>query len=161
MIYSGVCSAKQNTTWQMLIWYTGRMKNHAAIVLHDSDKILFVQRSATKKSLPNIWAFASGTVEEGEKIEQTIIREAKEELGVDVSIESTLATVELTELGVRLYFVVCISKSGEPSIQEPREIQKLRWLTFKEFFDEYSNDQIGHGLMYLRKHPEIWESKKS
>lgn len=134
------------------------MKNHAAIVLRDGNKVLFVQRSATKKSLPNIWAFASGTVEEGEKIEETIIREAKEELGVDVFIESTLAITELKELGVRLYFVVCASRSGKPFIQEPREIQKLRWLTFTEFFDEYRDEHIGHGLIYLRKHPEIWKS---
>lgn len=133
------------------------MINHAAIVLHDGDKILFVQRSATKKSLPNVWAFASGTVEEGESIEETIVREAKEELGVNVSVESTLTAAELPELDVKLYFVVCVSKSGKPSIQESDEIQSLRWLTFTEFFTEYNDSQIGHGLIYLRKNPNIWQ----
>ena len=132
------------------------MKNHAAIVLKSQNKVLFVQRSATKKTLPNIWAFPSGTVEEGEEIESTIKREAREELGIDVSIEGILTTTELPEFGVRLHFIVCTSLSGEPTIREPDEIQAIKWMTFEEFFNEYSDDQIGHGLIYLRKHPEIW-----
>lgn len=133
------------------------MKNHAAIILHNKNKILFVQRSATKKSLPNIWAFPSGTIEEGEIAEVTAAREAKEELGVDVIIEGFLTTVELPELEARLHFVICKTKSDKPIIYEPTEIQAVKWLTFEEFFREYNDEQIGHGLIYLRKHPEIWQ----
>ncbi len=133
------------------------MKNHAAIILKNKDKILFVQRSATKKSLPNIWAFPSGTMEEGESPEKTVERESIEELGIRVEVEQILATAELPELDAKLYFVVCLSKDGEPKKIDPNEIQAIRWMTFNEFFNEYSDDQIGHGLIYLRKHPEIWE----
>lgn len=132
------------------------MKNHAVFILRDGDKFLFVQRAATKKSLPNIWAFPSGTIEEGETPEITIIREAKEELGVDVQIEKSLAKVELPELQARLHFIVCAANLATPIIFDPGEIQKIRWLTFEEFFKEYSDQQIGHGLIYLRQHPEIW-----
>jgi mutator protein MutT len=132
------------------------MKNHAAIILCENGKILFVQRSATKKTLPNIWAFPSGKVEKGESVEEAVVREAKEELGVVVLVKKKLATTELPELSARLHFMICSIRSGEPSIKAPEEIQSLRWLSFKEFFDEYGDDQIGHGLIYLRQHPEIW-----
>ena len=133
------------------------MKNHAAIILRDGDKILFVQRAATKKSLPNTWAFPSGTMEEGETAEMTVIREAIEELQIDVEVEKSLAMIELPKLGARLYFVVCRQKSNQPIIYDPAEIQNIRWLTFEEFFSEYNDEQIGHGLIYLRKNQEIWK----
>ncbi len=133
------------------------MKNHAVIILHKDSKILFVQRSAIKKSLPNIWAFPSGTIEEGEDVKTTIIREAMEELAINVNVEKELGTIELPELNSRLYLVVCNSDFSKEIICDPKEIQKMRWLTFEEFFDEYNDDQIGHGLIYLRKHPEIWK----
>lgn len=134
------------------------MKDHAVIVLHDKEKVLFVQRSKTKKVLPSVWAFPSGTVERGEKVEGTIQREAKEELGITVRIENIFATVELSEQGARLHFVLCALESGNLSIQEPDEIQSLGWHTFEEFFNTYGDDQIGHGLIYLRKNPGIWRS---
>jgi len=134
------------------------MKNHAAIILHNKNKILFVRRSAIKKSLPNIWAFPSGTIEEGESAEMTTIREAREELGIDIEIEKPLALVELPVVGVRLHFIVCTIKSAKEIIFDPAEIQTIKWLTFEEFFNEYSDEQIGHGLIYLRKHPDLWKS---
>jgi len=133
------------------------MKNHTVIILHNGDEVLFVQRSATKKSLPNIWAFPSGTIEKGEDVKATLVREAQEELGINIDIEKELGMVELPELEARLYFFLCKSDFLRDIICDPREIQKMRWLTFKKFFSEYSDNQIGHGLIYLRKHPEIWQ----
>lgn len=136
-----------------------RMKSHAVIVLKDDqDRILFVQRSATKKSLPNIWAFPSGTVEDGEPIETTIRREAMEELGVTVEVDGVMGEMDIGKFGVRLHFVACRVKEGEARITAPDEIQALRWLTFGDFFAEFSDDEIGHGLIWLRSRPELWGS---
>lgn len=132
------------------------MKNHAAIILRNGDRVLFVQRSATKKFLPNIWAFPSGTMEEGESAEATAIREAKEELGIEVEIDRFLGTVELPELGARLHFLVCSARSDGSIVYDQAEIQAIRWMSFNEFFNEYNDEQIGHGLIYLRRHREIW-----
>lgn len=135
--------------------------DHTVFVLRDGPKILFVQRSKNKKTLPNIWAFPSGTVEEGETPEETAMREAKEELDLEIKVTGTLATVELQEFLVRLHFIVGTIKSGEPKIKQPEEIQKLCWLTFQEFFAKHTDDQIGHGLIWLRKNPQIWQPQFS
>ena len=92
------------------------MKDHAAILIRNKHKILFIKRSEHKKTLPNIWAFPSGTKEECESIEQTVSREAFEELGVKVVVEKTLATRELPELNVRLHFITCDIIEGTPTI---------------------------------------------
>lgn len=132
------------------------MKEHCAIIIRSQDKILFIQRSENKKTLPNIWAFPSGTIEQGETAEQTARREAYEELNITTKSEKILASVNLPELNTKLIFVVCEIESGYPSIKEIAEIKSLRWMTCEEFFAEYSDEHIGHGLIYLRKHPELW-----
>lgn len=131
------------------------MKSHAAIVLRNGDKVLFVQRATTKKSLPNIWAFPSGTIEEGETPEATAVREAMEELRIHIVPERILATVELPELDAKLVFIVCTQRGQDQIVSDPSEIQAIRWMTFQEFFSEYTDSQIGHGLIYLRKHSEV------
>lgn len=133
------------------------MKDHVAIIVHDQDKVLFVKRSEHKTTLPNIWAFPSGTREDKESVQDTVLREAMEELGVKVKVGRTLATKDLPEFSVRLHFITCSIIDGTPYIREPREFSQIEWLTFSEFFDKYDDTQIGHGLIYLRENPLIWQ----
>lgn len=129
------------------------MKKHAAIVIEKDGEVLFVKRSMKKKNLPGAWSFPSGTIEEGE----TAVREAREELGVEVAIEKILTEVELPELSAKLFFVLCSIAKGISSICEPDEIDKIEWMSFKDFFAKFSDDEIGHGLIWLRKNPEVWK----
>ncbi len=134
------------------------MKEHAAIVIKNKDnKILFIKRSINKKTLPGAWSFPSGTVEEGEHVYDTTIRESMEELGIEVEVEDTLTVRELPEFSVRLIFVLCNIKSGEPIIKQLEEIDKIEWMRFSDFFDKFSDEEIGHGLIWLRQNPNIWE----
>ena len=134
------------------------MKRHVAILVRDKDnRILFVRRSMKKKTLPGAWSFPSGTVEDGEDIFMTAIREAKEELGIRVSVEKLMATKKLPEFSVCLYFILCVTRDGIPFIQEPNEIDELSWMTMSNFFKKFSDDEIGHGLIWLRQNPNIWD----
>ncbi len=135
------------------------MQNHAAIVIKNkNNEILFIRRALSKKSLPGAWSFPSGTVENNEDINSTTIREVKEELGVDVVIKKIFAVHDLPEFSVRLNFVLCEINSGELSIIDKNEIDKFEWIKFPDFFDRFSDDEIGHGLIWLRKNPKIWQS---
>jgi len=134
------------------------MKQHTALVLKDKGKILFVKRSMKKETLPGIWAFPSGTMEEGEEVYDTIKREALEELNIEVKIEKILAKTILPEFSVKLIFVLCSIKSGKPTIKEPDEIDRFEWVSFPEFFERFSDNEIGHGLIWLRKNPKIWKN---
>jgi 8-oxo-dGTP diphosphatase len=134
------------------------MKDHVAILIRDSDKFLFIKRSERKKALPNIWAFPSGTKEDGESLDETAVREAYEELGVKVKVENILAAKELPELETTLHFVICSVLSGRPFIKELNEISRIEWLTLPQFFSKYNDSEIGHGLIFLRQNPQIWEN---
>jgi len=130
--------------------------NHAVLVLKDRDKILFVKRSIKKKTLPGAWAFPSGTIKEKETSFQTIVREAKEELDIEANPLKIITETELPEFSTKLSFILCNIKRGTPIINEPDEIEELAWMTFNEFFNKFSDNEIGHGLVWLRKNPEIW-----
>lgn len=133
------------------------MKDHAAIIICDGrGKILFIKRSETKSTLPGAWSFPSGTKESSESIEETALREAKEELGITVRTERTLTVTELPEFNVRLHFIVCSIAEGTPEIKDENEISEIRWMSFPTFFQAFTDKEIGHGLIWLRKNPEVW-----
>jgi isopentenyldiphosphate isomerase len=79
-----------------------------------------------------------------------------EELGVKVNPKKIMSNIDLTEFSVRLFFMLCNVEEGEPKITEPDEIDELRWMTFNDFFNDFSDNEIGHGLVWLRKNPELW-----
>jgi len=135
------------------------MKDHVAIViLGDEGKTLFIQRSMKKSTLPGAWSFPSGTREEGESIEMTVCREAQEELGVTVQARNIPAKMELPEFNTRLHFVVCIIINGTPTINDKNEINEIRWMDFPTFFKTFNDEEIGHGLVWLRKNNSVWKS---
>ncbi len=133
------------------------MKDHVALLLKKDNMFLFIKRSKNKKTLPGIWAFPSGTVEIGENIYETAKREADEELGIKIDVHKVLTVKELNEFNVRLHFLICEIISGFPFIKDRNEIEEISWMTFSQFFNKYNYEQIGHGLIFLRENPNIWQ----
>ena len=62
--------------------YTG--KTSTAIIPFDENKILLIKRNTIP--FKGYWALPGGRMDPGETIEQTIVREVKEETGLDVAI---------------------------------------------------------------------------
>lgn len=61
-------------------------------VIRDGEQYLICQRSEKMKS-PLKWEFPGGKVEEGESLEECLLREIKEELDIKITIERKLDTV--------------------------------------------------------------------
>ena len=58
----------------------------AGVVIKQDDKYLLVQENRPGTEVNGLWNFPAGKVEEGDSIEQTAIKEAKEEVGYDVDL---------------------------------------------------------------------------
>jgi len=134
------------------------MKEHAAIVIKKDDKFLFIKRSLNKKTLPGIWSFPSGTKEDNENIFNTAIREAKEELNIKIVPEKIIAEKELQEFSTKLTFILCKIENEQNLKLDYNEIEKIDYLSFEEFFNKFSDNEVGHGLIWLRKNPKIWKN---
>ena len=53
-------------------------------IINSKGEFLIQKRSASRKANPNKWAFTGGAVDAGEESYQGAIREAKEEMGIDL-----------------------------------------------------------------------------
>ncbi len=70
----------------------------AIFIIDDKKQVLLQKRSANKRFDPNKWALCAGHVDAGESLESAALREIKEEVGIDITINDLkpFATRELT-----------------------------------------------------------------
>ncbi|MDD1774979.1 MAG: NUDIX hydrolase [Methanobacterium sp.] len=57
-----------------------------ALILYDEDSIVLIKRK--NEPYKGLWALPGGFVEYGETVEEAVIREAKEETGLDIKLKS-------------------------------------------------------------------------
>jgi 8-oxo-dGTP diphosphatase len=101
----------------------------AACALIDTDgRVLLAQRPAGR-TMAGLWEFPGGKIEAGERPEQTLIRELREELGITVE-EPCLAPLTFASHGypdfhLLMPLYVCRRWDG---IVAPQEGQQLAWV---------------------------------
>jgi 8-oxo-dGTP diphosphatase len=112
--------------------YTG--KTATAIIPFPEDKILLIKRNT--KPFVGYWALPGGRMDPGENIEQTVVRECKEETGLDVSIVRKVG--EYVEKGVKddieyEYYPTCfvVKVVGGEMKRQESEIQEIQPFSLK------------------------------
>ena len=101
----------------------------AACALVDADgRVLLAQRPAHKQ-LGGLWEFPGGKVEPGETPEETVVRELKEELGIETKTAClaplTFASHPYDTFNLLMPLFVCRRFWGIP---QPLEAQQLKWV---------------------------------
>ena len=110
-----------------------------AIIL-DGDKILLEKR----KNLPSKgkWTVPGGLVDLGETLEQAVIREVKEETGLEVDkprLVDVVNYISLSEKGAVVYHFVIIDyivTSNGGKLKAASDADALKWVPFNEV-EEY------------------------
>jgi 8-oxo-dGTP diphosphatase len=101
----------------------------AACALVDSDGRVLVARRPAHKEMAGLWEFPGGKVDVGERPEAALIRELKEELGIDVTeaclAPLTFASHSYGDFNLLMPLYVCRRWEGTPVA---REGQELSWV---------------------------------
>ena len=97
----------------------------AAIIIHEN-KIFATQRGYGE--FKDGWEFPGGKIEPGETPQEALVREIKEELGIEIEVKDFLETVEYDypkfHLSMDCFF--CTIRSGELVLKEH---EAAKWLT--------------------------------
>lgn len=106
-------------------------------IYNSNGEILVQKRASSKKTLPNYWDMpCAGHVVAGETSIQGAIREAKEEIGLDIKEEECKFMFEYIQENcweIGQVFFVKIDKNIEDFILKEDEVSEVKWLSFEEF----------------------------
>ena len=99
------------------------------VVLEQDGKYLLVQEKQPK--FYKKWHLPAGRVDEGETLEQAAVREAKEECGYDVELESHVFTQQVVVESPVLHAYKATIVGGELAFPED-EILDARWFSYED-----------------------------
>ena len=102
-------------------------------IINSSNQILIQKRSSNKKLSPNVWAMTGGSNISGETSLQTIQREAKEELGINLNMDNIklVKKFKTGKVWVDTYFVMQNVNLKDIVMQED-EVSDVKWASFEE-----------------------------
>jgi 8-oxo-dGTP diphosphatase len=107
-----------------------------ACALVDADNRILIAQRPEGKALAGLWEFPGGKVDPGERPEDALIRELREELGIETKTAClaplTFASHAYPEFHLLMPLYVCRRWTGIP---ESREGQALKWVRAKALRD--------------------------
>lgn len=107
-----------------------------AIIINPQHKFLLSQRGPKAQNERGKWELPGGALEFGENFEDTIIREMKEEFGIEVKPLVQLPVINHLIPDDHQHWVavgyITILLTGEPTIKEPEKSLQIGWFSFEE-----------------------------
>ena len=102
-----------------------------AMIITKDDKVLLMKRKGPHGT--GTWSTPGGHLDFGETIEGCAAREAKEEVGLDVSdIRFRAVTNDIFEAEERHYITIWMEgkPAGEPAVVAEKEVEEIGWFAW-------------------------------
>lgn len=107
-----------------------------AVISNDEGKLFLSKRGQKARNEKGTWEFPGGGLEFGDNFEETLIREMKEEFGIDIEVDSQLEAYNHLIPAENQHWVaiafMCKIKSGTPKILEPEKCEAIGWFSTDE-----------------------------
>lgn len=107
-----------------------------ALIQDPEGKFLLAKRGRKAKNEQGKWEFPGGTIELGDTMADTVIRELREELAIEIELLEHLPPIDhiIPEEGQHWVTSGFISKivSGQPTILESEKCEAIGWFSLEE-----------------------------
>jgi 8-oxo-dGTP pyrophosphatase MutT (NUDIX family) len=129
------------------------------------------KNSPSRRKRVAVWALPKGLVDEGEKAEETSLREVREETGIEAQLVTKLADIRYFYVRTwsdnqRVFKIVSFflllyrsGKIGEISQEMRIEVERALWLPLEEAAQRLSykgeREVLRQAQQYLQAHPEL------
>lgn len=108
-----------------------------AVILDENNRILLVLRKKSPEA--GCWSLPGGKVEYMETVENAVIREINEELGIDIVIERLLCVTNHIIQSENVHWVaptfVAHIVNGKVQNKEPHALQEVQWFPIDDIPD--------------------------
>ncbi len=107
-----------------------------AIIFNNEGKVFISQRGPGARNESGKWDFPGGGVEFGERCEDAVVREIKEEFEMDIKVLEFLEVLDHFIPQEKQHWVspsyIAKHISGEPKNMEPHKCLGLKWVDIKD-----------------------------
>jgi len=124
-----------------------------AIIFNRKGEILTIRRSETAPSNPGKWDFPGGDLDFGEDAMEGIIREIKEETGLDVGdLRPFDVESHINKEGDFWVTIAYIAKAVSDKVILSYEHDEFKWLTAEDFLKLESSEKLRRFVGNLTTH---------
>lgn len=107
-------------------------------IVKNKNKVLIFKKSPKDRNYPNKWSFCSGYVKEFEPAEATVLREIKEETGLNARIINKGKLFQTIDKKKKKNWIVMpfLCKVNSRNVKLDHENVEFRWVNYKDI-DKY------------------------
>jgi 8-oxo-dGTP diphosphatase len=98
----------------------------------DRDRVLLAHRTHERDWAPDTWDVPGGHVEDDESEMAALVREVREELGIEISEKSAVLTARLVGPNFEVAYFALGTWTGEPYNAAPEEHLEIAWVPLTE-----------------------------
>lgn len=109
-------------------------------LIENNGRFMLIRRKVPSMKVE--WAFPGGVTAKGETEEESVIREAKSEVGLDVEVKEKLLERKHPNTYVQVAYFYCVLKDlkQEAVLGEPDEIAEIEWVKTYEVLNRFTSD---------------------
>jgi ADP-ribose pyrophosphatase len=129
-----------------------------ALIINENKETLLVKRTTKTRNEAGFWSKPGGGVEFGERVENAVKREIKEELGVDIEIIKFLGFTDSIMENDKQHWIsfnyLAKIKGGELENLEPEKHEEIKWFGIDSLPDnvnQYTKESIKEYLKLNKK----------
>ena len=121
-----------------------------AIMLNEKNELLLTRRSKNKIA-GGLWECTAGSVLAGENSRDAIIREVKEEIGINVNISEDPITYYSEEETLFDFWIIKIDNKIKDLVLQTEEVDEAKYVTLKDINEIINNGTATKSLSELIK----------